>query len=98
MVWAAVSDCGKKSPLVFIEKGVKINTEVYLQMLENKVLPWLNENQWENGWVFQQDGAPSHTSNQTQQWCRDNFGLDSFWPKEMWPPCSPDLNPMDFSI
>ena len=28
----------------------------------------------------------------------ENLGRDGFWPKEMWPPCSPDLNPMDFSI
>ena len=21
-----------------------------------------------------------------------------FWPKELWPPSSPDLNPMDFAI
>ena len=24
--------------------------------------------------------------------------LPSFWEKEMWPPFSPDLNPLDFSI
>ena len=31
-----------------------------------------------------------------QDWCKDNFKL--FWPKELWPPSSPDLNPMDFRI
>ena len=47
-------------------------------------------------WIFQQDGAPAHTANITQAWCRDH--LPRFWPKEKWPPCSPDLNPMDFSV
>ena len=32
----------------------------------------------------------------TQSWCRENFLL--FWDKETWPPSSPNLNPLDFSI
>ena len=47
-------------------------------------------------WTFQQNGEPAHTANITQTWCRDR--LPRFWPKEKWPPCSPDLNPVDFSI
>ena len=89
MVWAAVSPCGLKSPLVFIPKGVKVNTAVYLDMIKKKVLPWLNNTHWDHGWIFQQDGAPSHTSNKTQMWCNEN--LEGFWPKNMWPPSSPDL-------
>ena len=49
-----------------------------------------------DAWTFQQDGAPSHTSKKTQAWCADN--LPRFWTKNMWPPSSPDLNVMDFSI
>ena len=30
--------------------------------------------------TFLQDGAPSHTSNKTQAWCRNNF--QRFWGKE----------------
>ena len=45
-------------------------------------------------WVFQQDGASSHTSNRAQNWCRNNF--DSFLDKNHWPPNSPDLNPLDY--
>ena len=45
---------------------------------------------------FQQDGAPSHTDNRAQQWCKNNFRF--FIPKEKWPPNSPELNPMDYSI
>ena len=56
------------------------------------------KNYFEDGtlWMFQQDGATSHTAHVIQNWCRDN--LPRFWPKEMWPPCLPDLNPMHFSI
>ena len=41
MVWAAVSSNGKKSPLVFLEKGVKVNSEVYVKILHEHALPWL---------------------------------------------------------
>ena len=46
--------------------------------------------------VFQQDGATPHSHHLTQQWCRDNFS--SFIDNDCWPPNSPDLNPLDYSI
>ena len=47
----------------------------------------------EGNYVFQQDGAPAHTSKRTEE-----FNLVAVWTKEMWPPQSPDLNPLDYSI
>ncbi len=41
---------------------------------------------------FQQD--PAHTSLLVKNWCSDN--LDMLWSKEMWPPSSPNLNPLDY--
>ena len=96
MVWGGVTDCGLKTPLIIIPEGVKVNTEVYIKMLRSEVLPWVKSQSWEHGYVFQQDGAPSHTSNRTQAWLKSNF--EAFWDKSLWPPSSPDLNPMDFSI
>lgn len=95
MVWAAVSSDGRKSPLIFIEDGVKVNNLVYIQMLEEKVLPWVTE-AFGTDYIFTQDGAPAHTSNISQKWCREHF--NKFWNKEIWPPSSPDINPMDFAI
>ena len=46
--------------------------------------------------LFQQDGAPAHTSKLTQAWLNEN--IPDFITKEEWPPYSPDLNPMDYSI
>ncbi|CAM4983329.1 unnamed protein product [Rotaria socialis] len=43
-----------------------------------------------------QDGAKPHSHYLTQQWCRDNF--PSFIGKDRWPPNSPDLSPLDYSI
>ena len=35
MVWAGVMSCGLKTPLIFIEEGVKINQHVYLGLLRD---------------------------------------------------------------
>ena len=47
-------------------------------------------------WTFQQDGAMAHVHHLRQQWCKDNF--PSFIEKDNWPPNSPDLNRLDYSI
>jgi hypothetical protein len=47
-------------------------------------------------YIWQQDGAPAHTSKKAQEWCRDN--LPFFWKKEIWPPSSSDCNPMDYFV
>ena len=96
MVWAGVTSSGLKTPLIFIDVGVKINQHVYLDMLKHKVFAWVQKAMGETGITFQQDGATSHTAKKVQDWYKSNF--KSFWTKELWPPSSPDLNPMDFGI
>ena len=43
MVWAGVTSTGLKTPLIFINEGVKINQTIYHRMLEEKVIPWVQE-------------------------------------------------------
>ena len=43
--------------------------------------------------IFQQDGAPAHTAATSQEWCEEH--LPDFWQKEVWPPNSPDLSPIE---
>lgn len=90
MVWAGVG-YNLKTPLIFVPQGVKIDSACYIEMLERELLPWLEENA--DSIVFQQDGAPAHTSKRTQEWCERNF--DDFISKDEWPSCSPDTNIMD---
>ena len=55
-------------------------------------------------WIFQQDGAPSHKAEETQNLIRDNvpeFIEVDISPQRNngeWPPNSPDLNVLDYTI
>lgn len=40
--------------------------------------------------------SSSHTSDLAQNWCKKNF--KSFISKDKWPPNTPELNPMDYSV
>ena len=96
MVWGALCKRGKL-PLVFIDKGVKINAAYYKsEVLEKNVAPNLKNMFADDYYVFQQDGAPSHTANAVQAWCKAN--LTDFLPKTEWPPSSPDLNVLDYFV
>ena len=96
MVWGGISAVGR-TPLVFIPVGVKINALTYQNLILEPILKELKVNMFENQpFLFQQDGAPAHTANSTQECLRNE--LPDFISKEEWPPSSPDLNPLDFCV
>ena len=66
-----------------------------MDLLKENLLPWVNAS-FAGGYVFTQDGAPSHSSKATQQWCK--IHLKRFRGKDMLSPSSPNVNPMDFAI
>jgi len=89
----AVSKLGKTSS-VFVDSGTKVNSTYYCDHVlgGNRLLRdirWLLANRF----IFQQDGAPSHRSRQTVAFLSANVPEP-----ENWPPNSPDLNPVDYSI
>ena len=93
MVSLGASFDGKTS-ILFIERGVKINGPSYCQ---DVLTPMLSEiRQKMPDFVFQQDGAPAHTARQTVALLKDN--CPAFIEPDSWPPCSPDLNPIDYFI
>src|ERR1700722_19007503 len=47
-------------------------------------------------WTLQQDWAPAHSAKSTISLCQKIF--PNVWDKGVWPPFSPDLNPMDYSV
>lgn len=96
MVWAGVTAEGR-TPLVFIDQGVKVNQQVYRKkVLNDALLPWARKQFGSRPWTFQQDSAPSHKAIATQQFLRKR--VPRLISSQEWPPYSPDLNPMDFSI
>uniref|UniRef100_A0A914DME6 Tc1-like transposase DDE domain-containing protein n=1 Tax=Acrobeloides nanus TaxID=290746 RepID=A0A914DME6_9BILA len=103
MVWAGVG-YGVKTPLFFIPEGVKVDGPGYREFLRKKVLTWARRMYGQREWVFMQDGAPSHKAEETQNLIRGNVpefievDISSKRDNGDWPPNSPDLNLVDFSI
>lgn len=96
MVWAGITASGK-TPLVFVDKGVKINQENYREeILKAVVEPWAQAHFGQEQWTFQQDSAPAHRAKMTQDWCKGHF--PNVITSAEWPPYSPDLNPLDYSV
>ena len=96
MVWAGGSAIGR-TPLIFVPPGTKISSLSYQELILEPIVKDLNQTMFSGEpFLFQQNGAPAHTSNSTQSWLRNN--ISDFISKEEWPLYSPDLNPMDYSI
>ena len=88
---------GLGKPLLFLWNMVSRSTRsIICKILKEKVLPWSKKHFGKSEWVFQQDSAPAHRAKTVQTWCAKNFPDFISW--NQWPPSSPDLNPMDFSI
>ncbi|XP_047138961.1 uncharacterized protein LOC124814903 [Hydra vulgaris] len=96
MVFGAISKKGK-FPLKFIDRGVKINKEYYLQnVIKDLIEPKAKEMYGDDPWVFQQDSAPAHKAIVVQDYCKQNF--PDFIDTKEWLASIPDLNPLDFFV
>ena len=89
MVWAAISE-NWRSPLIFVKEDAKLNANSYIQdiLIYTPAHVEMKKHFKDHPFMFQQDSAPSHTANRTQDWCESRFL--AFWRKELWPPSSPD--------
>ena len=63
IMWKGVTVTGLKTPLVFIDEGVKINKGIYLKLLKENLLSWIHSTFGKGEITFQQDGATSHMAN-----------------------------------
>ena len=95
MVSVGVSSLGS-TELMFVEPGVKINGAHYRDvLLSQQLLPAIREQSGEF-FIFQQDSAPAHRAHETVASLRRE--TPAFITPSLWPPNSPDLNPVDYKI
>ncbi|GFU80349.1 transposable element Tc1 transposase [Trichonephila clavipes] len=87
MVWGCFSWFGL-GPLVPVIGN--INSEIYVNILDNAALPILWQYFGEGPFLFQQDNCSIHTSRLAQTWF-DEMGVQ----KLDWPSQSLDLNPIE---
>ena len=94
MVSVGVSALGRTS-VHFVEPGVKVNGQYYRDvLLMEDLLPDIR--QLSDYFIFQQDSAPAHRARETIDLFRRE--TPDFIAPTLWPPNSPDLNPVDYKI
>ncbi len=82
--------------LIFVDPGVKINGAYYRDvLLSQQLLPMMRDVSGEF-FIFQQDSAPAHRARDTVRLLEQ--ATPAFIPPDLWPPNSPDLNPVDYKI
>jgi len=96
MVSVAMSSLGA-SNIHVLEPGVKINEAYYCDVaLRQMMLPDILAASGSEFFVFQQDNAPSHRAKDTALLGQKT--PDFMIPPALWPPNSPDLNPVDYTV
>ena len=96
IVQGVVSNKGNVMPPHNFKAGLKINADVYLEVMLTVVKPGMDRVAAGGPFIWQPDGVPPHNTNKKQQWCTEN--LPFFWETEVWSPSSPDCNPLDFLV
>lgn len=101
-VWCGVHAGGVIGPYFFedaIGNTVTVNGERYRAMINDFLLPELNERGLVNMW-FQQDGATAHTARATMDIVKEAFPgrVISRFGDLAWPARSPDLTIPDFFL
>ncbi|GBN28044.1 hypothetical protein AVEN_71911-1 [Araneus ventricosus] len=82
----------------FSSQKKSITANVFLDLLQLFIAPQLEE--FRPRIMFQQDGAPPHCGSLVRDFLDETFpdrwiGRDG---PTLWPPCSPDITPLDFSF
>ena len=98
MFLGVIASTGEVCPPIWFPEGFRLSSADYIQVLRIKVVPWIRRiaSNHARPFCFQQDGAPAHTAKATISYLKEE-GI-TFWGPSMWPPCSPDVNPLDYAV
>ena len=69
-----------------------------MKLMDQGLLPDCRRMYPNEDYVFQQDGATSHSRHATQSYPKGGRPTSSFIKKDQWSLQSPDCNPMDYSL
>jgi hypothetical protein len=96
-VWVGFNNRFLLEPYFF---DSNVTSDSYCTMILTHVIPLLKRKRLFSSTVYQQDGAPAHTSHQTINLLKQQFGsrLISRNCELTWPPYSPDLAPPDYFL
>ena len=87
MVWGCICYSGV-GMLSFIDGNM--NTQKYIQTLDDYLWPSVVKHFDDNSWIFQEDNAPAHKSRVANEWKENNNIPILYWPAQ-----SPDLSPIE---
>jgi hypothetical protein len=95
-VWIVVSRRRLISRVFFPQT---INAERHRELILDEFINQLDDEELHHGY-FQQDGATPHTTRANHQYLNLFFGDRAInrGTNTVWPPRSPDLTPLDFSV
>lgn len=98
MAWAMIIN-GTMS-VYWFHQGVRLNAGSYVEMLQNFVMPRLEEMPGNELFWYQQDGAPAHSAGTSLEWIQQQFGprVISRLTYIPWPAHSPDLVLNDYYL
>ena len=96
MIAITLTPAGNQPASRSLHPGVKINGAYYRDvLLAQHLLPAIQEISGDF-FIFQQDSAPAHRAKETVQFLSD--ATPDFITPLLWPPNSPDLNPVDYKV
>ncbi len=95
MIFGLITSDGKVMPPHIFPSGLRVNTDVYVKLLEEVVFPWLAlQYPPDQKFMWIQDSAPAHVSKKSMTVLNSKFHV--VVQPNQWPSNSPDLNPCDF--
>ena len=97
MAWAAVVN-GRILPIVWFQEGQSVNTEIYLNLLQNDMWPAVSDEADSESYYFQQDGATPHCAKKCLDFLEEKFPgrVISRRTETPWPAHSPDMSSLDY--